>query len=92
MMLQKGVQLSTLDVSYVSSLSWYFLVLFGLRGLFRLLLGVNPANMSEAQFAQAQMGLALDAGNRPGGFNAEAAFKHEKDELDVTKLVLCMGV
>jgi hypothetical protein len=30
---------STLDVSYVSSVSWYFLVSFGMRGFLSLILG-----------------------------------------------------
>jgi hypothetical protein len=37
---QRGIeQLADLDVSYVSSLSWYFLVLFGMMGINTLLLG-----------------------------------------------------
>lgn len=46
-MLQRGIQLeynnfiyySGLDVTYVTSLSWYFLVMFGMRGLYPLILG-----------------------------------------------------
>ncbi|XP_028053515.1 ER membrane protein complex subunit 3-like [Camellia sinensis] len=38
-MLQNGIDYSTIDVSYVSSRSWYFLNMFGLRGLFSLILG-----------------------------------------------------
>lgn len=38
-MLQRGVELDSLDVSYVSSLSWYLLTLFGLMGVNSLILG-----------------------------------------------------
>ncbi|KAM7501041.1 hypothetical protein LguiA_025455 [Lonicera macranthoides] len=41
--LQNGIDLSTVDVSYVSSRSWYFLNLFVLRGLFSLILGEENA-------------------------------------------------
>ncbi len=40
-MLQRGVEIQNLDVKYVSSLSLYFLVLFGLHGLQSLILGAD---------------------------------------------------
>ena len=40
-MLQQGLTLSELDVRYVSSLSWCFLLIFGLQGLQSLILGGN---------------------------------------------------
>jgi ER membrane protein complex subunit 3 len=38
-MLQRGVEIGTLDPSYVSSVSWYMLVMFGMRNVIALFLG-----------------------------------------------------
>jgi ER membrane protein complex subunit 3 len=37
-MLQQGIAIDNLDPSYVSSLSWYFINLFGTRGILSLVL------------------------------------------------------
>lgn|ERR1711920_64733 len=75
-MFQRGVELKTLDVSYVSSLSWYFLVMFGMRGFLSLILGEQSAH-DDTQAMQAQMGMGM---NQPG-FDATKAFKQERDNL-----------
>jgi hypothetical protein len=47
LMLQQGIELDSLDASYVSSLSWYFLNVFGLRGLLYIILGEGNGTCSE---------------------------------------------
>lgn len=74
-MLQNGIDLSTVDVSYVSSRSWYFLNLFGLRGLFSLILGEENA-MDDTQRMMQMGGF---------GFDPSKSLGAEKDSLDITQ-------
>jgi len=78
-MLQRGIDLTTLDVSYVSSLSWYVLVLFGLRGINQIILG--EANLGDdAQLMQEQMSM-----NTAGLPEINKVFQSEKENLDLVK-------
>ena len=65
-MLQRGVDLSTLDVSYVSSLSWYFLLMYGLRSVFKLVLGQDSVAEEEKRMLNMQMGM-MGGGAPMGG-------------------------
>merc|ERR1712072_506174 len=62
LMLQRGIELSSLDVEYVSSLSLYILTLFGLRGILMIALGPND-DADDTKIMQQQM---------TGGMNAQA--------------------
>ncbi|KAK7851542.1 er membrane protein complex subunit 3 [Quercus suber] len=74
-MLQNGIDLSTVDVSYVSSRSWYFLNLFGLRGLFSLILGEDNAT-DDTQRMMQMSGF---------GFDPTKSLGAEKDSLDIVQ-------
>jgi len=79
-MLQRGVGLSSLDVSYVSSLSWYFINLFGLRGVFTMVLGSDSGALDNAEVMAQQM---------QGGMNQQLdtnkLFEGEKNELEIVQ-------
>ncbi|CAM9892387.1 unnamed protein product [Pylaiella littoralis] len=77
-MLQRGVQLSTLDASYVSSTSWYFLVMFGLKSVINLFLQDSPVQ-NEAKLVQSQLGM----GAASMGFDTKKVFASEADSLDL---------
>jgi hypothetical protein len=83
-MLQKDVNLTTLDASYVSSVSWYFLVMFGLNSLFQVIMGDDTGAMDESRMMQMQMGGGMMGGGMGGGpmgFDAKKAFKAERDAI-----------
>lgn len=49
-MLQRDVATPDMDVRYVSALSWYFLNLLGLNGVFRLILGGENGECTPSTF------------------------------------------
>merc|ERR1712028_229028 len=80
MMLQRGIELSSLDVTYVSSLSLYILTLFGLRGILMIALGPND-DADDTKLMQQQM---------QGGMNAQAQdmkkiFEGETKQLNMVE-------
>lgn len=77
-MLQRGVQLTTLDASWVSSASWYFINVFGLRSIYSLFLG--PDNEADSSRMMAQQMMAAPAGAPP---DMKKAYKEEWEALEV---------
>eukprot|EP00667_Euglena_gracilis_P022438 EG_transcript_24958 len=80
-MLQRDIEMSTLDVTYVTSLSMYFLILFGLRGLFSLLLD-EQNEADETALMQQQMG---GGGGPAGAQDMPKVFKAEADNLTLAE-------
>ncbi|KAK1815615.1 hypothetical protein LTR12_009985 [Friedmanniomyces endolithicus] len=79
-MLQAGVGTRDLDVRWVSSLSWYFLTLFGLQPVYNFILGSNNAASQVAQQMQMQQG------NPMGGVeDMEKIFNAEVENLEVVE-------
>ena len=77
-MLQRGVDLSSLDTSYVSSVSWYFLVTFGMQGAYQLLLGPG-VDVQDPRMLQ------MGVGAPQVGFDARAAYAAELAALSVCR-------
>jgi len=75
-MLQRGIDLSSLDVTYFTSLSYYILLLFGLRGLFSLVF--REDTIDDSEMMRRQMNPMANQ-----MFDAENAFKAEKAALNL---------
>ncbi|KAJ1677231.1 hypothetical protein EV182_006596 [Spiromyces aspiralis] len=81
-MLQAGIMTPNMDVSWVSSLSWYFLNLFGLRGVFSLILGSeNSADGMRDMQAMSTMGIPTQQPGQPQDFNK--LFINMKEHLSI---------
>ncbi|KAI5296317.1 ER membrane complex subunit 3 [Ascosphaera acerosa] len=81
-MLQSGVMTKDLDVRWVSSLSWYFLNLFGLQPVFSFLLGSETAS-AMAQQQMTQMNPAAGVNPFGPGQDPDKMFLAEAENLEV---------
>ncbi|KAF8473895.1 integral membrane protein DUF106-domain-containing protein [Kalaharituber pfeilii] len=82
-MLQTGVNTRDLDVRWVSSLSWYFLNLFGLRPVFTFLLGNDNAADQMAQQMQQMNNTSATANMFGPGQDPNKMFLAEAENLEV---------
>ena len=67
-LLQRGIDLPSLDPSYFTSLSYYILLLFGLRGVLTLLFRCARAPAAEAAAQAARAWACVCGGREPRGW------------------------
>jgi ER membrane protein complex subunit 3 len=77
-MMQRGIDMESLDVSYFTSLSYYILLLFGLRGILALIFSGNV--IDEAAVMSQSM-----KGANPA-FDAKQEFKSESQRYDLVRI------
>jgi hypothetical protein len=80
LMFQQGITLDSIDPSYVSSLSFYFLCMFGLRGVLYIALGEGNKGDDMAMMQQQQQQMT-------GGPQADMSklFSAERDNLSLAQ-------
>lgn len=81
-MLQAGVATPDLDVRYVSSISWYFVNLLGLRPIYTILLQDSSA-VDEIMQQQQQQQNQMPAIGGPGAPKVDKVYKGEAENLQV---------
>mmetsp|Transcript_15865 Transcript_15865/g.48159 ORF Transcript_15865/g.48159 Transcript_15865/m.48159 type:complete len:253 (-) Transcript_15865:368-1126(-) len=80
-MLQRGVDLKTLDTAYITSMSWYILAMFGMRGLYSIVLG-SGASTDDSAIMQQQMGMGQQGQpGQPPDFNKLFAAEAENMQI-----------
>ena len=86
-MLQRGVELSTLDASYVSATSWMFLVAFGVKDLQRMVAQDEASIHEEARVYAHQLGGVPPGGGGapPMGFDCSKAYVAAREGLEMTR-------
>lgn len=80
-MVQRGIELNSLDLSYVTSASLYFLILFGLQGLLSLVLGEDTSGQ-DTQMIQQQTQMFTGA---PGAVDMSKEFEAARDNIELVQ-------
>jgi hypothetical protein len=87
-MFQRGMEgLVNLDTSYVSSISLYFLFMYGLRAFFRLVMGAPTLETQETQKMLMKLGKKAGPGN-PNAPKEDAQIKALNNEADNLEMIL----
>ncbi|OCF54528.1 hypothetical protein L486_08078 [Kwoniella mangroviensis CBS 10435] len=82
-LLSRDIPMPDLDVRWVSALSWYFLNLFGLNGVFKLILGSNNSAVDARDLSAMSSLSGAGAGmiGGPGQPDMSKLFKSEVENL-----------
>lgn len=78
-----GTELPDLEPSYVSSVSWYFLVMYGLRSFLQLVIGDPPLEIREQSSKTMQYGFLPPGRPAPEGTAVAQQLRQEAENLEV---------
>jgi len=83
--LQQGLNLPDVDVSYVSAISWCFILVFGLNSILQHFDGGDNFSMlkEQEQMMKAPMQMMGPLGGPQGGMDYEKVFSAEKENIEI---------